>query len=157
MQTSTACWVGEAWPDLTKFSGDAGWPTASDSNPMARILHSGLYDALGNTGIPQWRCAVNVRRAESDLRPLEAAKLQAMLPGRVSAGAKGLREWREDSRREVPLWPWLLAAAALVFLTEGWISATAAKRRMATAGSDDAPLAEGPRFRARAIKGRLSP
>ena len=93
---------------------------------------------------------MNVRRTESDLRPLEAAKLQAMLPGRVAAGSQGLREWREESRREVPLWPWLLGAAALVFLAEGWASAAAAKRRMAAAGG-----AELPAGHARRVKGVL--
>ncbi len=156
MQTTTACWVGEAWPDLTKFPGEAAWPSAADGNATPRMLHSGVYDALGKTGKAQWRCAVNVRRAESDLRPLDPAKLQAMLPGRVAAGAKGLREWLEESRREVPLWPWLLAAAALLFLTEGWVSATSAKRRMAAA-SGGVPLVERPRFRARAIGGKPEP
>jgi type VI protein secretion system component VasF len=52
----------------------------------------------------------------------------------VVAGTQGIREWREEIRREVPLWPWLLAAAALVYLTEGWASAVAAKRRVIAAG-----------------------
>ena len=147
MQTTTSCWVGEAWPDLTKFAGDAAWPAAGDGNMATRALHSGIFDALGKDGNPRWRCAVNVRRAESGLRPLEAAKLQAMLPGRVVAGTQGLRELREASRREVPLWPWILAAAALVFLTEGWAGARAAKRREAAAGGTT-PVADGPRFRA---------
>ncbi|MEI6675021.1 MAG: VWA domain-containing protein [Verrucomicrobiota bacterium] len=148
LQTTTACWVGEAWPDLTKFADSAAWPAAGESNPATRALHSGLFDALAKDGNIRWRCAVNVRRAESDLQPLEAAKLQAMLPGRVVAGTQGLRELREASRREVPLWPWLLAAAALIYLTEGWASARAAKRREAAAGGT-APVADGPRFRAR--------
>jgi len=154
MQTTTACWVGEAWPDLANFAGDAAWPAAAaDGVPATRTLHSGVFDALSKAGKTQWRCAVNVRRAESDLRPLDAAKLQAMLPGRVMAGAQGLREWREASRREVPLWPWLLGAAALVFVAEGWASAAAARRRTAAAGGSTA-VADGPRFRARAVGGR---
>jgi hypothetical protein len=134
MQTSTACWVGEAWPDLTQFAGAATWPAADDGTPALRALHSGVFDALTNSGKSQWQCAVNVRRAESDLRPLDAAKLQAMLPGRVMAGMQGIRDWRADSRREVPLWPWVLGALAVVFLIEGWASAVAAKRRVAAAG-----------------------
>ena len=148
MQTTTACWIGEAWPDLTKFAGTAAWPTAADGTQATRTLHSGVFDALSKAGKVEWRCAVNVHRAESDLRALEAAKLQAMLPGRVAAGTQGLREWREESRREVPLWPWLLGAAALVYLAEGWASAVAAKRRMAAAG-DTAP----PAGQARQVKG----
>jgi len=150
MQTTTACWVGEAWPDLTKFAGAAAWPAPENGNAATRTLHSGLYDAVSKAGKTEWRCAVNVRRAESDLRPLESAKLQAMLPGRVVAGAQGLRQWREESRREVPLWPWLLGAAALVFLAEGWVSAAAARRRVAAAGGASA-VPDGPRFRARAV------
>jgi type VI protein secretion system component VasF len=67
---------------------------------------------------------------------LDAAKLQAMLPGRVAAGTHGLREWRKEIRREVPLWPWLLAAAALVFLTEGWVGSRLAKHREISAGGE---------------------
>jgi hypothetical protein len=59
-----------------------------------------------------------------------------MLPGKVAAGQQGIREWREEIRREVPLWPWILAAAALVFLAEGWMSARAARRREVAAGGD---------------------
>jgi hypothetical protein len=91
---------------------------------------------------------VNVRRAESDLRARDAAQLQTMLPGRVVAGTQGVREWRAAMSREVPLWPWLLAAAALVFLIEGRVSAVAAKRREAPVDGSTA-LANGPRFRSR--------
>lgn len=135
MQTTTACWVGEAWPDLTKIAGDAAWPVADDGSPASRALRSGLFDAISKDGKTCWRCAVNVRRSESDLRPVDSAKLQAMLPGRLIAGEQGIREWREETRREVPLWPWLLAAAALIFMMEGWASTVAAKRREAAAGS----------------------
>ena len=99
-----------------------------------RMLRSGLYDALSADGETIWSCAVNVRRAESDLRAVDAAKLDAFLPGKALAGEKGIREWRGEIRREVPLWPWLLGAAALVYLAEGWASATAAKRRIVAAG-----------------------
>lgn len=147
MQCATAAWVGEAWPDLTKFAGAAAWPAADDGSPEPRIPRSGLYDALTKDGQTRWRCAVNVRRAESDLRPLDGVKLQAMLPGRVVAGQQAIREWREEIRREIPLWPWLLAAAALVFLIEGRAAMIAAQRREAAADGC-APLAGGPRFRA---------
>ena len=148
MQSATACWVGEAWPDLSKFAGDPSWPTGDDGKPAVRTKHSGSFDAVSKDGKTRWRCAVNVRREESDLRAPDAAKLQAMLPGRVVAGTKGIREWREEIHREVPLWPWLLAAAAMVFLTEGWASAGTAKRRIAAADGA-APLTAKPRFKAR--------
>jgi hypothetical protein len=78
---------------------------------------------------------VNVRREESDTRAVEEAELKAILPGRLATGTSGVREWREEIHREVPLWPWLLAAAALVFLTEGRLSAKAAKLREVGVGN----------------------
>ena len=148
MQSATSCQVGEAWPDLAKFAGDPSWLAGEDGRPAVRTQHSGLFDAVSKDGKTRWRCAVNVRREESDLRSPDAAKLQAMLPGRVAARSKGIHEWREESRREVPLWPWLLGAAAIVFLTEGWASARAARRRVAAADGS-AHLTDKPRFRAR--------
>jgi hypothetical protein len=134
LQSVTTCWVGEAWPDLSNFAEAASWPTAEDGGPSARALRGGLFDAVSTDGEILWRAAVNVRRAESDLRAVESAKLQAMLPGKLVSGQQGIREWREEIRREVPLWPWLLAVAALVFLTEGWMGARAAGRREVAAG-----------------------
>ncbi len=136
LQTATICWVGEALPDLSKFSMSASWPKGEDGEPAMRALRSGVFDAVAEDGKTLWRCAVNVRRAESDLRPVEAAKLQAMLPGKVASGQQGIREWREEIRREVPLWPWFLTAAALVYLVEGWMSARAAKQRAVAAGGN---------------------
>jgi hypothetical protein len=150
MQTTTTCWVGAAWPDLTQFADSTTWPAADTGTPATRALRSGVYDAVSDAGKPAWRCAVNVRRAESDLRPLDAAKLQAMLPGRVAAGAQGIREWRAASRREVPLWPWLLGAAAVVFMLECWASAFAARQRETAASGTTAVTGE-PRRRARII------
>jgi hypothetical protein len=112
---------------------DAEWPAADES---ARTPRGGVFDAVSKDGAVLWRCAVNVRRAESDPRALDAAELQAMLPGRVVAGTRGIREWRREIRREVPLCPWLLAAAALVFLAEGWAGAWFAKRREISAGGE---------------------
>lgn len=141
MQTASSCWVGEAWPDLSMFAAAASWPAAADGTPATRVLQSGIHDAVSKDGTPQWRCAVNVRRSESDLRAIDSAKLQAMLPGRLVTGTQGIDKWRDEIRREVPLWPGLLAAAALVFLAEGWASALAAKRR---AAPDSAPFADRP-------------
>ena len=127
---------------------------SSRISPAARIPHSGCYDAVGKDGKIRWRCAVNVRRAESDLRAVDSVKLQAMLPGRVVTGAQAIREWRGEIRREVPLWPWLLAAAAWVYLTEGWVAGRAARRRVAAADGTT-PLTDKPRFRAR-MMGRMA-
>jgi hypothetical protein len=135
LQVSTTCQVGETWPDLAMSSIAASWPAAENGGPSRRALRGGLFDAVSEDGKTLWRCAVNVRRAESDLRPVDAGKLAAMLPGKVVSGEKGIREWRGEIRRDVPLWPWLLAAAALVFLTEGWLSARAAKQREHAGGA----------------------
>ncbi|MCF7730886.1 MAG: BatA and WFA domain-containing protein [Akkermansiaceae bacterium] len=135
LQTGTSAWVGESWPDLSSFGGRAAWSPTPPGEQATRVLHSGVFDALANDGTPLWRCAVNVRRAESELRPLDPAKLQAMLPGRLATGTGGIREWRETIRREVPLWPWLLGAAALVFIAEGWVATRAAARRGVVAGT----------------------
>jgi len=148
MQCATECRVGEAWPDLSKFAGSPAWPAGDDGQAAGRIRHSGLFDALAADGRTRWSCAVNVRREESDLRSPDPAKLQAMLPGRVAAGSTGIHEWREEIRREVPLWPWLLGASALAFLLEGWLSARTAQRRIAAA-EGGALSPEKPRFRAR--------
>jgi hypothetical protein len=144
LQTATTCWVGEAWPDLSKLAGDAAWPTADAGHTNTRALRSGFFPALSKAGKPVWGCAVNARRAESDLRPMDAARLQAMLPGRVASGKQGIREWCEQNRREVPLWPWLLAAAAAVFLLEGRAAGMAAKRREVEAGGGSL-ISNGPR------------
>lgn len=133
MQTATARWVGEAWPELNLALGDAEW-TADGASPGASVSRSGVFDAVSKDGQIRWRCAANTRRAESDLGPVAPAMLESMLPGRLAAGRQGVRKWSEETRREVPLWPWLLAAAALVFLLEGQASALAASRRAVDPG-----------------------
>jgi len=135
-QTSAASWVGQAWPDLAKFQQGTTWSAADGGEPATRASRGGLFDAVSPAGEILLSCAVNVRRAESDLRPVNAPNLQAMLPGKMVAGEQGIREWREEMHREVPLWPWLLALAAAVYLAEGWMSARAAKRRELNADGD---------------------
>jgi len=139
MHTASACWVGETMPDLTKFAGTPTWPAAPDGRPAERAWHSGIHDALANDGKTAWQCAVNVRRSESDLRPIDSQTLQAMLPGQLVTGTQGVQAWQQTSRHEVPLWPWLLAAAALVYLTEGRASARAATLRELTTGHITTP------------------
>jgi hypothetical protein len=135
LQAVSQCQVGEAWPDLTKFDDGAKWPAGRDGSSIIRAMHPGIFDAVAKDGKPGWSCAVNVRRAESDLRAVDTAKLQAMRPGKVITGHQGTREWREETQRDVPLWPWLLAAAALAYLAEGWLSARAANQRETMIGA----------------------
>ena len=141
-QSATTGWVGEAWPDVSGFSIPSTWPDAEGIGEVGRATRSGLFDAVAMDGKPVWRTAVNVRREESDLRPVEAAKLSSMLPGRLAAGQEGIREWREEVRREVPVWPWILAAAAMVYLAEGRMSARAAARRDFGNSGNTPPRAE---------------
>lgn len=147
VQTTTNRLVGETWPALDGFSTSARWSVPNSDPPSARAGHAGNFDAVADDGGILWRCAVNVRRDESDLRPVDAARLQAMLPGKLVAGERGIREWRGEIRREVPLWPWLLAVAAIIYLTEGWLSARAAKLRE-RASADGTPAWTGRRARA---------
>lgn len=139
LQGVTTGWVGEAWPDLAKFPGTTSWMEDGKEARSARMRRSGVFDAVSNEGVPVWRTAANIRRDESDLRPVDAGKLAAMLPGKLVTGPQGIHEWRKESRREVPLWPWLLASAALVFLAEGWMSARAAGLRDGAAGASGFP------------------
>ncbi len=123
-------WVGGAFPALDAIPG-AAWSAA----PAARVTAAGLHEATDENKRTLWRCAANVRREESDLRPLPAESLAALIPGRLATGAEGARAWREETRREVPLWPWLLAAAALVFTAESWLAGRTARRRIHAAGA----------------------
>ena len=133
--TGATAWVGEAFPNLTNFP-DAAWPAP-------RVAASGLHDATTAADDTVWRCAANTRREESDLRPVPAEVLAGMLPGRLVAGTEGVRAWREETQREVPVWPWLLGAAAVVFALEGWLSARTARRRIAAAGLEPPPSRKG--------------
>ncbi|MBN8456885.1 MAG: VWA domain-containing protein [Verrucomicrobia bacterium] len=132
-RASTQIQVGEAWPDLSNFAAQAAWPS-NGSSP--RATRGGAFDAATPTGEIRWRCAVNARRAESELRPLPSERLRTLLPGRLAAGTQGIREWRDEIRREVPLWPWLLGGAGLVFLAEIAASARAGSRRIEAANPE---------------------
>lgn len=138
MQAETSCWVGEAWPDTASIATDASWPATDGST---RTTNAGSFDACAPDGSIVWSCAVNVRREESALQSLEAGRLSSMLPGKVASGLEGMRAWRDEARREIPLWPWLLAAAALTYLAEGWMSAAAARNR--TAAASPLPISRG--------------
>ena len=117
-------WVGDAWPgvgvDGVVWAGGEG-----------RITRAGLHAGQVPGGARSWKCAANVPRAESELRPADSAVLGRILPGRTGSGAEGMRAWRDEMGREVPLWPWLLGGAALVFVAEGWWGARSGSKRSA--------------------------
>lgn len=112
--------VGEAWPGLA----DRGMEWAGGE----RITEAGLHEARRGGEVVAV-CAANVAREESDLKSLTAAELERWLPGQVGIGSEGLRAWRDEIGREVPLWPWLLAAGAMVFAFEAWWSARVGQRQ----------------------------
>ena len=58
--------------------------------------------------------AVNFPEVESDLRAQAPAELRRSAVATVTSGAR-LRQLQEG----VPLWPWMLAAAAALALLEG--------------------------------------
>jgi len=132
----TQRWVGEGWPALK--TTNTQWVAADGQGPpLPGATQAGLHIARTADGRELWQCAVNVRRDESDLRPLAAAELSSFLPGRMATGQAGMVASEQDAKRQIPMWPWLLALAALVYLIESWWSAAAANRR---AMSADSPL-----------------
>jgi hypothetical protein len=80
----------------------------------AEIL-PGSYRWMVQDGVLD-RAVVNFPDAESDLRQMTAAELEQQ-GGLLVAGIA--RERLGDLREGRPLWPWFLAAAALLFLLEG--------------------------------------
>jgi hypothetical protein len=103
----------------------------NSANAQPRAMRPGPHAAQDAAARTVAYCAVNVRREESDLRPVDESVLAGWLPGHVVTGAAGVDAWNRESKRQVPLWPWLLAAATLVFLAEFQFSARAARRRHA--------------------------
>ncbi|MFW5803527.1 MAG: vWA domain-containing protein [Verrucomicrobiota bacterium] len=69
--------------------------------------------------------AVNLNPVESDLRSLDHDQLSSRADRRARIASADLR-WRRDGR---PLWPWLLAFAALVLAVEASVLWFAAKRQ----------------------------
>ena len=134
-QSTTLLRVGEAWPVLHGPDRAAAWPAGSNGEPTTRAEHRGIFTATGAGAARVWRCAVNVDRAESLLRPKDPAALKSILPGTIAAGGKAVDAWRAEARRDVPLWPWLLAAAAMVFAGEGMLASRLASLRGGKSGS----------------------
>lgn len=130
----TQRWIGEGWPAL-KDPGAKWLAPDGQGSPLPRAVREGLYVARSADGRELWQCAVNVRRDESDLRPVPASTLSGFLPGRVATGHAGMVASEQDAKRQIPMWPWLLALAALVYLIESWWSVRAAARRAKSAGS----------------------
>jgi hypothetical protein len=129
--------VGDAWPELLESTADWG---GGD-----RIMRAGLHQGKGAGDVAVW-CAANVPREESDLRPVGREDLERWLPGQLGTGAAGVRAWRDEIGREVPLWPWLLAAASLVFAAEAWWSSRVGLRQAQRMASDiPSPIPVGKR------------
>ena len=90
---------------------------------------SGFYEA----GTPQEPAmqvfAVNADRRESDLRAIDPAALQKIVPIETVAGLDELQLWLAKSRGVVPLWPALLLLALAVFAAEACLANLLARNR----------------------------
>ena len=72
---------------------------------------------------------VNVDPKESELTPIAEDALGRITPHETVVGVDNLRRWLAQSRGMLPLWPTLLALAALAFAAESVYSNLAARHR----------------------------
>ena len=101
-------------PDGTESTLPAGEKSALTDHAET----SGFYEA-GPSQEPSLQVfSVNADRRESDLRAIEPAALQKIVPIETIAGPDELNLWLAKSRGVVPLWPVLLLLALAVFAAE---------------------------------------
>ena len=137
----TQRWVGESWPTL---STPVRWMDAENhATATPGPAQAGRFTATRADGRTLWTCAANVRREESDLRPLNPDALQRFLPGRLATGETAMTASERDAHRQIPLWPWLLAAAAMIYVAESWWSLRAAERRLKSSATSNRPSTPG--------------
>ena len=112
-------------PDGTESTLPAG--EKSVLNACAET--SGFYEA-GPPHEPALQVfSVNVDRRESDLRAIEPAALQKVVPAETVSGLDELNLWLAKSRGVVPLWPALLLLALAVFAAEACLANLLARNR----------------------------
>ena len=128
--------VGEIWPELAPPSvlwSNTPWEGAQNPAMADKTDSPGIFQArnaqLKEPAEPRWVCAVNVHRAESDLRPVERAAIAALLPASAQILSEVPADWQDSGLRQIPLWPILLLLTALAFLAESRLSARAARSR----------------------------
>ena len=114
--------------------------TLPDGSTQAVLLgqKANLLDTVNTSGFYQVGTAlepslltfpVNVDPRESDLTPITEEALNHITPHETVVGPDNLRRWLSQSRGMLPLWPTLLALAALAFAAEGVYSNLAARHR----------------------------
>ena len=72
---------------------------------------------------------MNVDPRESNFTQIAPELLAKMVPHELVGGVDELRTWLGKSRGFVPVWPYLLAAVLLAFISEGWLSNVTAGHR----------------------------
>ncbi len=114
--------------------------TLPDGSTQAVLLGQkpNLLDHAGASGFYQVGTAqepemltfpVNVDPRESELAPITDEALGRITPHEAVIGVDNLQRWLSQSRGMLPLWPTLLALAALAFAAEGVYSNLAARHR----------------------------
>jgi len=101
---------------------ESALPAGDKSLLLEHADASGFYEA-GTPQDPAWQVfAVNADRRESNLRAIEPAALQKIVPAETVTGLDGLGLWLAQSRGVVPIWPVLLLLALAVFAAESILS-----------------------------------
>lgn len=86
------------------------------SSTVPAVPGSYVWSGRHAAGMPLHTQAVNFPSGESNLQTLAAAELPASVTAAVSSGKL------VEVAGRVPLWPWLLGAAILLFALELWLS-----------------------------------
>ena len=106
-------------------------PAAASHRVLERAEQPGIYTIAEGSQTAMF--AVNVDRAESDLRPLAASDADklAQSAGTVKqlVGIEALKQWLAQNRGMAPLWPILLVIALAIFAAEGILANIMARRR----------------------------
>ena len=93
-------------------------PAGEKSLLVENAENSGFYVAGTQRDPAMQVFPVNADRHESNLRAIEPAELQKIVPVEMVAGLDELNLWLVKSRGVVPLWPMLLLLALAVFAAE---------------------------------------
>lgn len=133
--------VGDVIPSPPKLPRDRAFnrtgpdgkllpPPAGEKGVLVeRAEQSGFYKVSLPNGEVVQEFAVNVDPRESNLRPIEPAALGKMISTEVVTGLEDLKLWLGRNRGLVPLWPFLLVLAFLVFAAEAVLANLLARDR----------------------------
>jgi hypothetical protein len=96
---------------------------------LERTDQTGIYDVRSPSEGTVQQFAVNVDPVESRLKPISPDALAKVVPHQMIVGQDDLRVWLERNRGHVPLWPWVLLLALLVFAVESILANVMARSR----------------------------